>query len=232
MNVSIHQPDYIPYLGLFYKMYNSDVFIHLDDAQFSNEAAHNFNKIKTPQGILRLKFPVEKKFGDPINIVRPKDELKWKEKHLKTIEMNYLKAKYFKELFPELKDVYMAHYDNVADLNIAINTFIAGKFGIKPRFYRSSDMNINTVREERVIDLCVAVGGTRYISGSGARVYQEDEHFNSRGVELTYSDYKPVSYPQLWGDFIENMSVLDYIFNCGYDFEYVVKEVERLNGNR
>ena len=43
MNVAIHQPDYIPWLGLFYKMYLSDVFIHLDDAQYSNEAAHNFN---------------------------------------------------------------------------------------------------------------------------------------------------------------------------------------------
>ena len=229
MNVSIHQPDYIPYLGLFYKMYNSDVFIHLDDAQFSNEAAHNFNKIKTPQGVLRLKFPVEKKFGDPINAVRPKDELKWKEKHLKTIEMNYLKAKSFKDFFTEIKDVYMAHYDNVADLNIAINTFIAAKFGIKPKFYRSSEMNIHTVREERVIDLCVAVGGTRYISGSGARVYQENEHFASRGIQLTYSDYKPIKYNQIWGDFIENMSVLDYIFNCGYDFDYVIKEVENLN---
>ena len=50
MNVGIHQPDYIPWLGLFYKMYLSDVFIHLDDAQYSNEAAHNYNKIKTPQG--------------------------------------------------------------------------------------------------------------------------------------------------------------------------------------
>ena len=51
MKVAIHQPDYIPYLGFFYKMYKSDLFIYLDDAQFSNEAAHNFNKIKTPQGV-------------------------------------------------------------------------------------------------------------------------------------------------------------------------------------
>lgn len=231
MNVSIHQPDYIPYLGLFYKMYHSDVFIHLDDAQFSNQAAHNFNRIKTPQGECRLRFPVEMKFGDPINAVRPKDELRWKEKHLKTIEMNYTKAPYFKQLFPEIKEVYMQKYDNVADLNIAINTFIADKFGIRPKFFRSSDMDIHTGREQRVIDLCVAAGGTRYISGTGARVYQQEEHFTSRGIELVYSDYRPITYPQVWKGFLENMSVLDYIFNCGYDFDYVVSEVERLNKN-
>ena len=161
MNVGIHQPDYIPWLGLFYKMYLSDVFIHLDDAQYSNEAAHNFNTIKTSNGQLRLKFPVEYHMGDLINSVRPRYELKWREKHLKTIEMNYAKAKFFKEVFPELRDVFMVDYPNVAALNISINEYIAGKFGIKPKFVLSSDYNIPTRREEKVIDLTLAVGGTR-----------------------------------------------------------------------
>lgn len=232
MKVSIHQPDYIPYLGLFYKMYNSDVFIHLDDAQFSNEAAHNFNVVKTPQGGCRLKFPVEHHFGDLINAVRPKYELKWREKHLRTIEMNYSKAPFFKDFFSELKEVYMVDYPNVAELNIAINTFIAAKFGIKPKYFKSSDFNLDSHREERVIDLVVAVGGDEYISGSGARIYQEPKDFESRGIKLTYSDYQPIEYKQLWGDFLINMSVLDYIFNCGYDFEPILKKVAEKNGNR
>lgn len=230
MNVGIHQPDYIPWLGLFYKMYLSDVFIHLDDAQFSNEAAHNFNTIKTSNGPLRLKFPVEYHTGDLINTVRPKYELKWREKHLRTIEMNYAKAKFFKEVFPELRDVFMVDYPNVAALNIAINEYIAGKFGIKPKFVLSSDLNIHTKREEKVIDLTLAVGGTRYISGNGARAYQEESHFTDRGVELCYLDYKPIEYPQIWKTFAPCMSVLDYIFNCGYDFDFVINEVKKLNG--
>ena len=204
----IHQPDYIPWLGLFYKMYLSDVFIHLDDAQFSNEAAHNFNTIKTPQGAYRLKFPVEYHLGDPINLARPKYELKWREKHLKTIEMNYAKSKYFKDNYPEFKDIIMLDYPTVADFNISVNEYIACMFGIKPKFIK-------------------------YISGNGARVYQDSEHFSSRGVQLTYLDYKPISYRQLWGEFLPCLSVLDYIFNCGYDWEYVLKEVKKLNeGNR
>ena len=233
MNVGIHQPDYIPWLGLFYKMYLSDVFIHLDDAQYSNEAAHNFNVVKTAQGKLRLKFPVEYHLGDLINTVRPKYELKWREKHLRTIEMNYSKAKFFRDTFPELRDVFMVDYPNVADLNIAINEYIAKRFGIAPRFIKSSEYALETRREEKVIDLCVAVGGTRYISGNGARVYQDSEHFATRGVELTYLDYKPITYPQVWKDFLPCMSALDYIFNCGYDWDYVLRKVAELNeGNR
>ena len=142
MVVSIHQPDYIPWLGLFYKMSLSDVFVYLDDAQYSNEAAHNFNVIKTANGEFRLKFPVDYKFGDTILEVRPKDELKWKEKHLKTIELNYKKAPFFDEIFPNFKETLMAEYKNVAELNIAINNFIANGFGILPkRILRSSEMN-------------------------------------------------------------------------------------------
>lgn len=232
MNVGIHQPDYIPWLGLFYKMYLSDVFIHLDDVQFSNEAAHNFNVIKTPQGELRLKFPVEYHMGDLINTVRPKYELKWREKHLKTMEMNYTKAPFFKTVFPELKDVFMADYPNVAALNIAINEYIAGKFGIKPKFVIASKLGFETKREEKVVDLTLAVGGTKYISGNGARAYQTESYFADRGVELWYLDYKPIEYPQIRGEFLPCMSVLDYIFNCGYDFEYVVNAVKKLNESK
>lgn len=231
MNVGIHQPDYIPWLGLFYKMYLSDVFIHLDDAQFSNEAAHNFNKIKTPQGVFVLKFPYEKNFGAPINQIVPRYSLNWPEKHVKTIEMNYVKAKFFKETFPPIKDILLTKFSNVADLNITMNEFIASQFGIKPKFVRASEFALQTKREEKVIDLCLAVGGTRYISGNGARVYQEESHFTDRGLDLTYIDYKPIEYKQLWKDFLPCMSALDFIFNCGYDWDYVVNEVKKLNSN-
>ena len=92
MKISIHQPDYISYLGYFYKISKSDIFVFLDDAQFSNDNMHHWNRIKTPQGECRLKIPVEQHLGDPINRVRTKDELKWKQKHLKTLEMNYTKS--------------------------------------------------------------------------------------------------------------------------------------------
>lgn len=234
MVVAIHQPDYIPWLGLFYKMSLCDVFVYLDDAQYSNEGAHNYNKIKTANGEFRLKFPVEYKFGDKINEVRTKDELGWKEKHLKTLEMNYKKAPFFNEIFPKFKEVLTRDYKNVAQLNIAVNNFIAKEFGILPKkILLSSEMAIDTVREERVIDITVACGGDEYLSGNGARAYQVDEHFLNRGVKLTYLDYKPIEYKQCWKEFLPCMSVLDYIFNHGWDWEYVKKRVKELNdGNR
>lgn len=223
MIVSIHQPDYISYIGYFYKISQSDIYVFLDDAQFSNDNMHHWNRVKTPQGECRMKIPVEYKFGDHINQVRTKDELKWKKKHLKTLEMNYLRANAFQEIFPQFKELLLTHYDNLADMNIEINKWICSGFGLKPKFYRTSEMHINTAKEDRVIDICLAVGGKRYISGNGARAYQVDEHFSDRGVTLQYTNYHPFEYKQLWKEFIPNMSILDYLLNYGFDWEYIDK---------
>ncbi len=228
MIVSIHQPDYIPYIGYFYKIAQSDIFVFLDDAQFSNDNMHHWNRIKTPQGECRLKIPVDYNFGDNINQVRTKDELKWKEKHLKTIEMNYAKAEEFNNIFPKFASILSEEYANLSEMNIRINKWICEGFGIKPKFLKTSEMNINTQREERVIDICLALEGKVYISGNGARAYQVDEHFSARGLTLKYTDYNPIEYKQLWKEFLPNMSIIDYIFNCGFDWDYIKKE---LRGN-
>lgn len=231
MIVSIHQPDYIPYLGYFYKISKSDKFVFLDDCQFSNDNMHHWNRIKTPQGECRLKAPVEYKFGDKINTVRTRDELKWKEKHLKTIEMNYSRAPFFNDLFSQFEEIILRNYMNLADMNIAINTWIAQGFGFKAEFFRTSEMTIDTVREERVIDICTVLNADEYLSGNGAKAYQINEHFTNNGLILKYTDYMPIEYRQQWKKcgFLENMSAIDYIFNCGFDWNYVEQHVKELN---
>lgn len=216
MIISIHQPDYIPYWGYFYKISKADVFVFLDDVQFSNDNMHNWNRIKTPQGEFKLKIPVDYKFGDKIKDVRTKDELQWKAKHLKTIEHNYTKARYFKDIYPEFKDILLQDYNSLADMNIAVNSFICRGFGFDPQFIRSSDLHILTAKENRVIDICRSFGGTEYISGKGAAAYQDENHFIERGIKLTYTDYHAFEYKQLWGEFIPNLSIIDYVFNCGF----------------
>lgn len=226
MIVSIHQPDYIPYLGYFYKISKSDIFAFYDDAQFSNDNLHHQNKIKTPQGELKLKIPVDYQFKDPIYAVRTKDELGWKEKHLKTIEMNYAKCKYFKEIFPLFKDLLLCTYDSLSDMNITINRFLCYSFGFTANFVKVSDFSLTTKKEEKVLDICERLNAGTYISGNGASSYQYEEHFKDRGIELVYTNYKSITYPQQWNGFIKDLSVLDYVFNCGFDWNRVLKEIE------
>ena len=71
MIVAIHQPNYIPWLGFFYKIAKSDIFIFLDDVQYTKNSFINRNKIKTSQGSIWLTLPVRNKgrFGQLIREV-------------------------------------------------------------------------------------------------------------------------------------------------------------------
>ena len=224
--ISIHQPNYIPWLGYFYKIDQSDVFVFLDDAQFSNEGMQNYHYIKTPQGSYRLKIPVNSKFGENINEIKTRDELGWKKKHLRTIEMNYKKAKHFEEVFSDYSSLLSDNYSDLSHLDISIIKHICIKFGISTDFINSSQMELNTKREEKVLDICSALNSNIYYSGTGAKAYQDEENFNKRGIELRYSVFKPFEYPQLWGDFQSNVSVIDYLMNCGYDWKQVIENQE------
>ena len=70
MKLAIHQPCYIPYIGIFYKMYEADKFVFLDDAQYSNGYVFNWNTIKVSNGTCRLRIPIKYEFGDAINQVK------------------------------------------------------------------------------------------------------------------------------------------------------------------
>lgn len=232
MTIAIHQPDYIPYLGYFHKISQADKFIFLDDAQFSNDNMHNWNRIKTPSGEMRLKIPVEYSFGDSITAVRTKDELGWKQKHLKAMLMNYKKAAYFNEIYPEFERLLCEDYSSLAELNISLIGYICQRFGFRAELLRSSLMGSTAKKEGRVIELCLKAGGDAYYSGLGAAAYQSEENFKKAGIVLKYTDYKPAVYDQLWckrQGFLENMSVIDFVFNCHFDFERVERSVREQN---
>jgi hypothetical protein len=221
-SISIHQPNYIPWLGYFYKIAISDVFVFLDDAQFSNHGMHNYHYIKTPAGPFRLKIPVKQSLGDKISEVTTKDDLGWKEKHLKTLETNYRKAPFYEEIYNDFAALINTQYSNIALQNEAIIKFYCDKFNIKTRFEKASALNISTTQEARIIDICVALGGDVYYSGTGAKAYQNEENFSGKGVTLKYVEFQPFEFQQLWGDFQANVTIIDYLMNCGYDWNRVI----------
>ena len=63
MIVSIHQPNYLPWLGFFDKIKRSDLFVIFDDVQFPRGKKHfgHRNQIKTPNGTKWLSVPIKNK---------------------------------------------------------------------------------------------------------------------------------------------------------------------------
>ncbi|HPL48966.1 MAG TPA: WbqC family protein, partial [Smithella sp.] len=80
----------------------------------------------------------------------------------------------------------------------------------------SWDYQLMDGKTERLVNLCIQAGGNEYISGPAARGYIEEAVFIESGIRLTWFDYDGYpEYPQLWGDFIHGVTILDLLFNCG-----------------
>lgn len=222
--IAIHQPNYIPWLGYFFKIYQSETFVFLDTVQYSNKGMHDFHYIKNSQGRFRLKIPVKCNFGDNIQEVILNNTISWKENHLKQIEYNYKKALHFKIVFNDLNELFIHDDTTLVNFNARIIKFISEKFNISTNFINSSDLDFDAQsKNDRIFEICKKTNATVYYSGTGAAVYQNENDFKEHGIELRYSTFKPFIYPQLWGNFESNVSVIDYLMNCGYDWERVLK---------
>lgn len=216
--IAAHQPNFLPYLGLFYKIYKSDKFIFVDDVQFTtqNGISHHRNYIKTPQGRQFVRVPVRRNSVSLINEALISYDEKWIEKMEKTFYLNYGKADHYKEISSWLFPILERRYVRLSDLNIDLIQDISMRMGIGDDFDISSKYQIPGKKEARVVNLIEFFNGDVYYSGTGAAEYLHESAFQERGMELVYSDYQPVDYRQLWGKPIENLSVIDYLYNCGF----------------
>lgn len=100
MKITILQPNYIPWIGYFEIIKSSDIFIFLDDVQYTKRDWRNRNFINVNNKKYLLTIPVNTKgkFYQKINEVKLTDQ-KFKEKHLEIIRQNYKKTKYFDDFF-------------------------------------------------------------------------------------------------------------------------------------
>ena len=194
-------------------MMHCDVFILLDDAQYTKNSLINRNKIKGSQGEILLTVPVraslETKISD-VEIAHPKAT----QKHLKAIQANYAKAPYFKTYFDEIGQILTSSAE-LSELNEALIRQIAHWLGITCDIVRSSDFEVHSVSDHRLVDLVQAVDGQRYLSGEGGKSYQADATYQNADIELQYTGFSSPMYPQQWGPFIFNLSVIDILLNCG-----------------
>jgi len=58
---------------------------------------------------------------------------------------------------------------------------------------------------------------SRYFTGKGARKYQDEETFKKNGIEIVYQEIEVPEYPQRFGEFVPNLSIIDMLFNIGVE---------------
>lgn len=211
------QPGYLPWLGFFDQLIRSDIFVFYDDVQFDKNGWRNRNRIKTPAGPHWLTVPVRiKSLGQSILDTEIDNRQPWARKHLGSIRQFYPQAPYLERYLPELEDLLLGHHwQLLIDLDIAVIKLFCGWLGIERPMFRSSELEINGTRSERLLNLCGHFGANRYLSGNAAQSYLDVDLFARHGIEVEWQDYSHPVYPQQHGEFIPYLSILDLWLNCG-----------------
>ena len=216
--VAIVQSNYIPWKGYFDLIAAVDEFIIFDDVQFTRRDWRNRNKVKTPQGVQWLTVPVKVK-GKYHQTIRETeiDGTGWAENHWRSLEQWYKKAPFFAQVGAWLAPLYLEEtYLQLSALNRRFLEAICGYLAITTRLVDCSTYGMSEGRSERLAVLCAAAGATEYVSGPAALSYLEPTPFSQRDIAVTWFDYQGYEpYPQLWGEFVHQVSMVDLLFNCG-----------------
>ena len=220
MIISIHQPNFLPWIGYFYKIAKSDVFVILDSVQYPRgKSVANRSQIKTSQGILEIAVPISKKSNieglvsyNEVNF----GETNWQKKILRSIQQAYAKSPFFNNYFKKLEEILFI--DSFSQMNIEFIKFIVQELSINSQIAVLSKIeNLSIDKNQRIIDLCKIFHSNCYLSGEGGKNYNDESLFKQNSIDLIYTDYKFIEYPQLHGAFIPKLSIIDLIFNCGPD---------------
>jgi hypothetical protein len=216
--ITTHQPIFLPWPGFFHKATRSDCMVLLDHVQFPRGRGWvNRNRLKNESGELWLTVPVWKKGRGIQKIldVRIYDDRGWRKKHLRSIEQNYARAPYFDDHFPILQSIYKKKHESLVDLNVELIRFLCNALSIKTRIVLQSELGVTGGGTGLLIALCRRLEADRYALFPAAEKHVDIPLMRETGVEPSYLRFHPPVYPQLWGDFIYNLSALDLLLNCG-----------------
>ncbi|MBC1474275.1 WbqC family protein [Listeria grandensis] len=222
--IAIHQPNFLPWIGFFHKIFQADEFIYLVNVKYSATNFQNkaliYGMDKTP---LRLTVPLKKKpdlLNEKIINIAPPNH-KWKEKHLTQFRDVYRKAPYFDKVYPMLEEIYQENHDLLATLNISIINKILAYLDYEGTVTYAEEITNMMGKTNRLVDLVEKESGTIYLSGKSGADYLDVTAFEAKGINVQYQEFKHPIYAAKFGDnCLENLSIIDWMM---YESPEIIK---------
>jgi hypothetical protein len=216
--VAILQSNYIPWKGYFDIIHDVEEFIFHDDVQYTKQDWRNRNRIKTPDGLVWLTIPVGA--SEHRNICDVELPQSWGPGHWRQIERAYARAPYFEMWRPLLEDSFTkTNWRFLSEVNQhLIRTIAREALGLQTRFRDSRELALTGRKQDRVLEILRKVGASTYVSGPAAKSYLDPARFDAEDIELVWKDYSGYpEYPQMYGPFVHEVTVLDLLFHTGAD---------------
>jgi hypothetical protein len=196
---SIHQPGYLPWLGLVDKIARSDVFVALDSVQYSARAFQHRTLYSCVGGPRYLSLSVnssghrsEERAIRDVVLVDPQATAR----HFETLRHRYGRSPGWRGLEQRLGALLLARHERLLDLSLATIRLTLEVLEVPVPIVLASDLGPSATKTDLMIELTRAASAGIYLSGQGARAYLEPEKFPAAGVQLVFQEFHHPTYPQ------------------------------------
>jgi hypothetical protein len=214
MKVAMMQPTFLPWLGYFELIEKADLFIFLDDFQFSRQSWHQRNRIFTGKDQVGwLTVPVVHNQGQALNETKIDYSGNWQKKAIETIRQNYKADDH------AILHLLNCGYNSLAYMNMALILDMITRMimCVNTQVRLSSNIAKRGKGSEIVASILRHVGATTYYCAAGAFKYMRDEGiFPVKDIEVLFQDHQPIPYSQARSSmFVPRLSAIDALFNVG-----------------
>ncbi|MDO8649128.1 MAG: WbqC family protein [Candidatus Peregrinibacteria bacterium] len=221
MRLAAHQPNYLPNIGFFNKMWKAEKFVLFTNVQFSKgDGWVRRHKIKGPNKDVWLTVPVLGSSSEQqIRDVHIDNSHTWRPSHRATIRQAYAHTQE-RDALERICAVYDRKWDRLADLNIAFILEIKDILGIETPVI--IDEEVTGEKYALLINLCKRHAANGYLSGMGGKEYMTEEYFaamREHGIDHQFVENNLTAlYPY---------TILHYLFTEGKEhlMEIVREEV-------
>ena len=116
-------------------------------------------------------------------------------------------------------------------MNLDLIYFFWKALSLKTELLLQSDLGITGKGTELLIDICMYLNAGNYLAFPAAKKYLDLERMAKYGIHTTFINFTPPIYPQLWGDFIYNLSTLDLLLNCGPKSSEIISQFNQISAH-
>jgi hypothetical protein len=193
MIITCHQPNFFPWLPFFKKMESSDVFVIMQNAQYTRNQFQNRFKYR---GFWKTMSVNHGELRDNIS----------SKKYVKP-ESDWYQIK------KSIQFGWMSNFDNcigenLAETNTAIIAEIKKLMGI-PTLLELDGPILSRDATENLINICLKYEATTYLSGPSGKAYLNLEAFRKVGIQVEFFDAISESPHEL--------NIVDYLQSSFYE---------------
>ncbi|SHK97645.1 WbqC family protein [Flavobacterium xanthum] len=200
MNILLH-PTYFPSVSHFAAMVQADTVTFEIEDNFQKQTNRNRTYIYSPNGIQLLNIPIKhsKESHQKTKDVRIENDFDWQKQHFKSLEAAYRSSPFFEFFEDDIRPIFEKKQEFLLDLNFEALTIVFKCLRMKIEYHTTAE----------------------YFHGADTLIISDFRPLVNGKKDLSVFD----KYTQVFDDkhgFINNLSVLDLLFNEGkYAMDYL-----------